>query len=65
MAPVGLFGDPDSVERLADVLLGHSQDGVTTVVMDVRDEVRRIVAGLVPDDWSGQAADGTTCQSDR
>jgi hypothetical protein len=57
MAQVGLFGDPDSVERLADVLLGHSQDGVTTVVMDVRDEVRRIVAGLVPDDWSGQAAD--------
>jgi hypothetical protein len=58
MAAVGLFGDPDGVERLARALLGSTgRGGVTEVVRELRDQVSHIVGGLVPDEWSGDAAD--------
>jgi Protein of unknown function (DUF1402) len=54
---LGVFGDPASIERLAQALLGSSgHDGVAKVVQEVRDQVRGTVGSLVPSEWWGEAA---------
>jgi hypothetical protein len=58
LAAIGLFGDSDSVERLARALGGaDGHSGVARALEELRDRVSRTVGSLVPDEWSGEAAD--------
>jgi hypothetical protein len=57
LAGKGLFGDPDSIERLVHALLGsNGHGGAAKTVQDVRDQVGQTVGSLVPNEWSGDAA---------
>src|SRR2546428_9173017 len=57
MAGGGLFGSPDSIERLAHALCGPKGNGGTTnVVREVRDQASHIANDLVPNEWRGPAA---------
>jgi hypothetical protein len=53
----GLFGDPDSIERLTEVLLGaNGYISAGRIAQEVGDQVDSAVAQLVPNEWDGRAA---------